>query len=130
MIPKNTLILTSQIEEVSKVYEWIEMNFKDKVENKLRNNILLITQEIVTNAIVHGNQEDTSKEVTVTFDMNEEEITITIKDEGEGCPPLPTKEEAQVLDYLSEDGRGLKLAVLMCKQIVIDKNLTTLVFEK
>jgi anti-sigma regulatory factor (Ser/Thr protein kinase) len=62
--------------------------------------------------------------------MSEEDITVTVKDEGEGFPPLPTVEEAQVLDYLSEDGRGLKLAVLMCKTIEINKNLTTLVFEK
>lgn len=130
MVPKDSLLIESKIEEVSRVYDWIETHLQNKVEKKLRNNILLITQEIVTNAIVHGNKEDISKKVIVTFEMNEEDITVTVEDEGEGCPPLPTNEEAQVLDYLDEDGRGLKLAVLMCKTVEVNKNLTTLVFEK
>lgn len=130
MVSKDNLLIESNIEEVSKVYDWLEMQLHNEVENKLKNNILLITQEIVTNSIIHGNHEDITKKVHITFEMDEEEIIVSVQDEGLGCPPLPTLEEAQVLDYLSEDGRGLKLAVLMCKTIEIDKNLTTFVFEK
>jgi serine/threonine-protein kinase RsbW len=130
MVPKDSLQIESRIEEVSRVYEWIEMHLQNKVENKIQNNVLLVTQEIVTNAIVHGNNEDVSKKVIVTFEMSQENITVTVEDEGEGCPPLPSKEEAQFLDYLSENGRGLKLAVLMCKRIETNQNLITLVFEK
>lgn len=130
MVPKDSLLVESKIEEVSRVYKWIETHLQNKVEKKLKNNILLITQEIVTNAIIHGNKQDVHKKVIVTFEMQNEEVTVTVKDEGEGCPPLPTQEEAEVLDYLSEEGRGLKLAVLMCKTVEIDKNLTTLIFEK
>lgn len=129
MMPKDTLLINSRIEEIQKVYEWIESHLDNNVDKKLRHHILLITQEIVTNAIKHGNCLDTSKMVTVTFQMNEEEITVSIKDEGTGCPSLPTKEEAKELDYLAEGGRGLKLAVLICKKIEIDGNQTTLVFE-
>jgi len=130
MVPKDSLIIESQIENISKVYDWIEMHLDDEVEKKIQRNILLVTQEIVTNAIIHGNEEQPEKKVIVTFEMDENNITVVVQDEGKGCPVLPTKEESEVLDYLSEDGRGLKLAVLMCKKIEIDKNIITLVFEK
>ncbi|CAA6822656.1 MAG: Unknown protein [uncultured Sulfurovum sp.] len=130
-MPKETLVIHSKIEEVQKVYEWIEKHVHDaQFEKKLQNQILLITQEIVTNGIIHGNNLVASKKVVITFQSNSKEIRITVEDEGEGSPSLPTKEEAQELDYLAEDGRGLKLAVLICKEIIINKNLTTLVFEK
>lgn len=129
-MPKDTLLINSRIEEVQKVYEWIESHLKNCVESKLRHNILLITQEIVTNAIMHGNCLDASKMVVVTFEMSDEEITVSIKDEGTGCPPLPSNEEAKELDYLAESGRGLKLAVLICKEIKVHENLITFVFER
>ncbi|CAA6820568.1 MAG: Unknown protein [uncultured Sulfurovum sp.] len=129
MMPKDTLLVNSRIEEVQTVYEWIEKLLGDSVESKLRHNILLITQEIVTNAIVHGNCLDASKIVTLTFQKNSEEVIVSIQDEGTGSPPLPTKEEATELDYLAENGRGLKLAVLLCKKIEVDRNLITFVFE-
>lgn len=129
MMPKDTLLVNSRIEEVQTVYDWVEKLLGDSVDKKLRNNILLITQEIVTNAIVHGNALEPSKMVTLTFERSIQEVIVSIQDEGTGCPPLPTKEAAAELDYLSEDGRGLKLAVLICKEIEVDKNLITCVFE-
>ncbi|CAA6809068.1 MAG: Unknown protein [uncultured Sulfurovum sp.] len=127
---KDTLIISSRIEEIPNVYEWIEIHLNESINKKQRNSILLITQEIVTNAIFHGNEEIESKKIIISFSNNEDNIVISIQDEGKGYPPLPNKEEAQKLDYLSEGSRGLKLAVLMCKSIEINKNLITLTFEK
>ena len=129
MMSKDTLIINSTIEEVPMVYSWVETRLDSGISSKVRNKVLLISQEIVTNAIIHGNKLDASKKVVIDFQSNDEKIIITMKDEGEGYPPLPTKEEAAELDYLSEGGRGLKLAVLSCTEIEINKNLIKLVFE-
>lgn len=125
----NTLIINSNIEEINNVYEWVKSKLDENLSKKLCNNILLITQEIVSNAIIHGNENILSKKVVIKFLIDGKNIVISIEDEGKGCPSFPTKEEALELDYLSEGGRGLKLAVLMCDDIEINKNLITLIFK-
>jgi anti-sigma regulatory factor (Ser/Thr protein kinase) len=85
---------------------------------------------MVTNSIIHGNHEDINKKVVLHIDFTTEYITVEIQDEGSGIKELPTKEESQELDYIAENGRGLKLAVLICDDIVLKGNKITLMFSR
>lgn len=126
---KNTkLIIHSKLEALDTVYTWLKEILEPITSEGIRDNILLVTYEIVTNAIIHGNQENPSTSVKIDLDKYEDKIMITIEDEGTGYNSLPSKEEAKNLNFLEEGGRGLKLAVLICDEIELDKNEIKLIF--
>ncbi|HMB98970.1 MAG TPA: ATP-binding protein, partial [Balneolaceae bacterium] len=69
-----------------------------------------LLSEAVTNAIVHGNNEDPSKKVEVEINIKPDSIITTVEDEGEGYDPdqksdNPLNEE----NLLKEGGRGIFL---------------------
>src|SRR5450755_531971 len=47
----------------------------------------MAVREAVANAIKHGNKLDASKKVSATFEMQGQELAITISDEGSGFDP-------------------------------------------
>ncbi|GAB4191902.1 MAG: hypothetical protein Kow00105_05990 [Phycisphaeraceae bacterium] len=71
--------------------------------------IRLALDEAVTNAIVHGNQNDETKNVSIEYDVHDDAMCITVQDEGCGfCPddlPDPTLPE----NLTSPHGRGVML---------------------
>lgn len=72
-------------------------------------NVRLSFEEALTNAIRHGNRNDSAKEVSIRIELFLDKITIEVKDQGQGFDfhntPLPT--EKQNLEKLS--GRGVFL---------------------
>lgn len=133
---KSRLVIKSEIASVESVYNWVEkvvsevMALTSQTDGaKTLRNILLITQEMVTNSILHGNREIKEKEVTIEITSDINHIVVDITDEGEGIKKLPLQEEAQELDYLAENGRGLKLAVLMTDKIELEGNRVRLIFK-
>ena len=128
---KNEIIIEGSIEAIDKVYQWLQKRLAENdISSKLSNTILLVTQEMVTNSVIHGNKEDVNKYVTTQIQFTAEKIIVEIQDEGEGLITLPSISEAQELDYLAENGRGLKLTVLMTDEIELDGNKMKLIFNK
>jgi len=126
---KNTLTIASSIEELEDVSIWMQKCIPCEVVEKTRNTILLIAQELITNAIVYGNQSIESKTVKIDIETNEDYIVMSVEDQGKGLPALPTKEEAQNMDYLGENGRGMKLTVLLSEEAKIEKNKIIVKFK-
>jgi len=100
------------------------------VEATIQNHILLVVQEMVTNAIVHGNKEIAEKRVRIDLHATAKQIVIRIEDEGSGLPIFPTKEEAQEMNYMEENGRGIKLAVMLSDQVIREDNRVTLIYHR
>lgn len=82
----------------------------------LLNNISVCTDEILTNALIHGNGGNTEKKISITLDFNAEKFTLTVKDEGEGFDvekfsrqlkdnhlDIPTKRGLFIVDYLMDE---------------------------
>ena len=71
--------------------------------------IKLALEEAMTNAVRHGNSGDANKKVYVRYVVTPEQVTICVRDEGEGfCPdaiPDPTTPERLSLPC----GRGIML---------------------
>ena len=126
---KNILTIASSIEELEDVSIWIQKYIPSEVIEKTRNAVLLIAQELITNAIIYGNKSIESKTVKIDIDCNEDYIVMSIEDEGKGLPSLPTKEEAQKMDYLGESGRGMKLTVLLSDKATVERNKIIVKFK-
>ena len=71
--------------------------------------IRLALEEALTNAIKHGNGEDPGKCVQVRFDVDDERVMITVRDQGKGFDseglPDPTADE----NLEKPAGRGVML---------------------
>src|SRR5207247_4767896 len=70
-------------------------------------------RESVINAIKHGNRSDTAKHVFVEFDTSSPpeapELTIRVRDEGEGFDPEHLADPLAPENVLKSSGRGIFL---------------------
>ena len=104
------LNIPSKIENlriVEKVVDEISSEFR--IHNEIYGNILISTVEAVNNAILHGNKLDERKEVLVNFIVDDNRLSIVVKDQGPGFDynniPDPTSPE----NIEKINGRGVFL---------------------
>jgi anti-sigma regulatory factor (Ser/Thr protein kinase) len=127
---KHKLVINSNLKALKDLYQWMKILLTNHdVKGKTLRNILLITQEMTTNSILHGNKSQIDKIVTIEVTIDEK-ISVEIEDEGEGIKQFPSHEEAIELDYIAENGRGLKLAVLMTDSIELCGNRVKYIFNR
>ena len=69
----------------------------------------LAVREAVTNAVVHGNREDLTKEVEVTFGSSAGTLEIEVKDHGEGFDPASVPDPTDPANLMKASGRGMFL---------------------
>jgi serine/threonine-protein kinase RsbW len=71
--------------------------------------VRLAIEEALANAVKHGNKHDPDKAVYVTYDVDEQRMIVTVRDEGSGFDrrslPDPTAEE----NLTRPGGRGVLL---------------------
>ena len=94
-----------EIKKVEKLLNKINLNFKlDEV--KFVNLKIAVTEGLI-NAIIHGNKNDTGKNVFIKIEDSKKNLVVKIKDEGKGFDinsiPDPTSSE----NILKEHGRGI-----------------------
>jgi serine/threonine-protein kinase RsbW len=67
----------------------------------------MAVREAVTNAVLHGNRQEADKSVEVTFADSPAELTITVRDEGEGFDPEAVADPTVEQNLLKTSGRGI-----------------------
>lgn len=82
---------------------------KSNLRDDKLNSLALSFSEAASNSIVHGNKLDKNKKIKITVKVSEKNMTVIIKDEGEGfnieTVPDPTKPE----NILKDSGRGIHI---------------------
>lgn len=118
-----TLVLKSNRNEIRKfevMLEQANMKFNLAVEKFI--NLQIACSEALINAIVHGNEEDESKNVYTNIEMNEVKMSVRIKDEGKGFKvdelPDPTSNE----NILKESGRGIYIIRSLVDEFVCNSS--------
>ena len=124
---KRSILIESKIENISLVEKLIDdVSEEAKINSEVYGKMLIATVEGVNNSIVHGNKEDETKKVTITFFIEKNEIKIFIEDEGPGFnytnvpdPTIPENIEnihgrgVYLMKHLADDvifhGRGNKV---------------------
>lgn len=114
------LVISSNRQNITNVYQWLQDNLLDRASPTL----LLVVQEAVSNSIIHGNNEDESKNVTIEYKIENEKIRFFLTDEGEGDIVLPANiggfEDTEE-QLLTEGGRGLKLINFYAQELKVYK---------
>ena len=107
---RNTITIKSTIENLHTVEKFVdELSEKYKFSDEVYGNILVATLEASNNAIVHGNRKDSDKSVEIKFELEKDNLELTVIDEGNGFDyrniPDPTSPE----NIEKINGRGIFL---------------------
>ncbi len=118
-----TVELSSQPESLTTVERIIdEVRSKYQVSEDVFGNMLVAVTEAVTNAIYHGNKADPKKKISVSYLLNNHNLSFTITDEGPGFDyynlPDPTAPE----NLEKECGRGIFLMRHLTDQLIFSEN--------
>lgn len=73
------------------------------------NGLLLAVTEATTNAIIHGNKNNSLKLVRIHVTVENSTLIIKIKDEGNGFDPSIVPDPTNPENLLKDSGRGLYL---------------------
>jgi serine/threonine-protein kinase RsbW len=93
--------------------------------------IKLVLNELMFNAVLHGNRADESKQVSVSLSAAETLVSITIEDEGPGFDAEAAMLNMQREDSLRlETGRGLALANALADEVIYSREGRRVTFHK
>lgn len=112
MAPEKTkkVVLQSSFGEMEKLERFVaELQNWAAFDDEQRNRILLPLSEAVNNAIIHGNKQDPDKQVTVVARLQNQRLTISVKDEGAGFDPETLPDPLKEENLLNQGGRGVYL---------------------
>jgi serine/threonine-protein kinase RsbW len=104
------LVLPSHIEAVADAAAAVTDFIRNcGVSEELAFGIEMALREAVTNAMVHGNQEDEAKSVEVVFNCHDNELEFEVRDQGEGFDPAKVPDPTNAENLLKTSGRGIFL---------------------
>ena len=76
---------------------------------ELCSHLALVAREAAVNAVVHGNRYAADKQVTARFELREQELCITIADEGAGLDEAAIPNPLAPENLMRASGRGIFL---------------------
>jgi len=123
-----SLTISSKPENVAAVEKFIdEMRNEINIGDDVYGNVLISMTEAANNAIIHGNKCDESKDVTITYELDDrgKNLTFVIKDQGPGFDygHLPDPTDPENLE--KTHGRGVFLMMQLADLVVFsDKGAT------
>jgi serine/threonine-protein kinase RsbW len=104
------LVLTSHIEAVADAAAAVTDFVKGcGLDEQAAFGVDMAVREAITNAVVHGNQEDETKSVEVVFGCAENALEIEISDQGAGFDPASVPDPTEPANILKTSGRGIFL---------------------
>jgi len=79
------------------------------LDEDTRGGISMAVREAMINGILHGNAYDPAKHVNLTFEYNEQELIVTVTDQGKGFIPDEVPNPLAPENLLKQSGRGIFL---------------------
>lgn len=122
MVEPKTMEIESKIENISVVERMVdEICEAYGVGEDYYGNILIAMTEAVNNAITHGNKQDATKTVSITFKEEDDVLKFIVEDQGPGFDyenlPDPTSPE----NIEKPNGRGVFLMSKLADEIEFDE---------
>lgn len=102
------LSLPSRIETVAKAANAVaDFVSRSGISEEVAYGIDMAVREAVTNAVVHGNEQDEQKAVELTLKSSPEAVEITVHDQGQGFNPEEVPDPTKSENILKTSGRGI-----------------------
>ncbi len=110
MTKEKKLDLVSRVDEIARLEPFVdELQKVSEFDDDKKNDVLLVLNEAVMNAIVHGNKNDPEKHVTILALLNSRKLTFKVRDEGGGFDPSMLPDPLDPENLLKPGGRGVFL---------------------
>lgn len=110
MSSSHDLLLQSDLNQIAILEEFLtEICEEYHVSDDLFPDIMLAVTEACTNGIIHGNQFDPQKTVTVQVSSDSNTIQFTVTDQGAGFNPNNLPNPVDEKNLLKSGGRGVYL---------------------
>jgi len=117
-----TLIIPSDPDELPKVDEMAERIAAEAGFGKeIRDDIAIAVTEAVNNAIMHGNNADRKRTVTIVFIKEPGKLTVKIRDQGNGFDPSILPDPTHPENIMREKGRGLFIIRHLMDEVTLHK---------
>lgn len=127
---KKSLTLRSSFENIERIEPFVdELQQWAEFSDDTYGNIMLALSEAVTNAIIHGNQQDESKKVQINAQHKDSKLVVSIKDEGDGFDPATLPDPLQDENLLKEGGRGVYLIEQYSDDVTYSEGGTKITIE-
>jgi len=102
--------IPSLLENIRIVESFIDNSrSKYKISDDVYGNIMVAVTEAVNNAVSHGNQQESSKLVTMLVTFSERSIRFVIEDEGDGFDYQNLQDPTTEANLQKPGGRGIYL---------------------
>lgn len=104
------LVFASELENIKLIDGFVaRLKMLYHIENPKFMDIRLSIVEAVNNAIIHGNQLDSSKKVLISEEMKDDFLVVRIEDQGGGFDPSKIQDPTSKVDPSMPGGRGIHL---------------------
>lgn len=80
----------------------------------------VVVNEIITNALRHGNKFDTDKRITVEVIANGSGFNLRVEDEGEGFDPMQIESPLNGENVLRDHGRGIHIIEELADEVAYE----------
>ncbi len=102
------LKIPSDLNELQNTEQLVKKIFEQyRLDMTLFPNILICIMEAITNAIVHGNEKNHNKYVTISTKYEKEHLHVRITDEGAGFDPCAIPDPTLPENIYRSGGRGV-----------------------
>jgi serine/threonine-protein kinase RsbW len=102
--------LESSLESVNKAEQAArDLAAKVGFDEEEVDRISMAVREATVNAVLHGNQYDPKKRVTIAFEATPENLSVAVRDEGNGLDPEGIPDPLAPENLLKQSGRGIFL---------------------
>jgi len=120
---ENKLKFPSKTDSLNLVEKFVDdFSACNNIDHDVYGNLLIAALEAANNAITHGNKLIESKQVEMAFSLDDNEVLLTVKDEGPGFDyhniPDPTSPE----NIENMSGRGVFLMSKLSDKIDFENN--------
>ena len=100
--------IQSDLGNLPLVEEFIEESAKKlRLDRDTVNSLLIAVNEATNNAVVHANKSDPDKKVQISLSQQDNIITVSVTDEGEGFNPEEVPDPTLPENILKDHGRGI-----------------------
>lgn len=115
--------IPSLIENIKIIESFID-NAKESFEinDDIYGNIMISVTECISNAIIHGNQNDKNKLVHLELNVENDTLKFTIEDEGIGFDSNELKDPTAPENIEKTGGRGIFLIKHLSDDVKFEEN--------
>ncbi len=117
------IYIPSSTEFVGPVVKFLYDFFSNKeIQETIAANVVTSVIEAVGNAVVHGNQEDYTKNVAILIRINKNTLKIEVQDQGKGFDTERLPDPLAPENILKPCGRGIFLIKNFMDNVTFDFN--------